>query len=319
MVGKDVQQNVAPTDAPDARALYLDLLKKALRNELYPTQARQPTAQDIEDWQARKNEIRARLGTKVTSETPHAVSAMFNLPAEMWFMAAEANRKDAHTLGAMSALDNVEYCVQQVLGDDIPGDLIETGVYRGGQTIFMRGLLKAYGVDDRTVWVADSFEGLPTPDNDQLDDAVAHALLSSVDHFKVTEEDVRENFKRYGLLDDQVRFLHGWFHNTLPNAPISALSVLRLDGDYYASTRDALLNLGPKVSVGGFIIIDDYGLPVGCKRAVDELRCRWGTHDPIEMINRQTGFWRVSSPLPQLDVAAANEPANETPPKAAAT
>ena len=69
----------------------------------------------------------------------------------------------APTMIGMARIDNLQHCVESVLEDNIPGDLIETGVWRGGACIFMRGLLKAHGVTDRRVWVADSFRGLPPP------------------------------------------------------------------------------------------------------------------------------------------------------------
>ena len=86
----------------------------------------------------------------------------------------------------------------------------------------------------------------------------------SVDH-------VRRNFQRYGLLDDQVKFLVGWFRDTLPTAPLEQIAVLRLDGDLYESTMDALAPLYPKVSTCGYVIVDDYNLPM-CKQAVDDYR-----------------------------------------------
>ena len=86
-------------------------------------------------------------------------------------------------------------------------------------------------------------------------------------------EEVRERFARYGLLDEQVRFLRGWFRDTLPSAPIERLALLRLDGDLYDSTYDTLAALYPRVSVGGYVIIDDYD-------AVDE--CREAVHDYLE-------------------------------------
>jgi O-methyltransferase len=104
-------------------------------------------------------------------------------------------------------------------------------------------------------------------------------------------DEVRSNFARYGLLDDQVRFLEGWFADTLPSAPIERLAVLRLDGDMYASTMDALEPLYPKVSPGGFVIVDDYALP-GCRRAVDEYRARDGIDEPIVDIDGMGVFWR---------------------------
>src|SRR4029077_10071518 len=114
------------------------------------------------------------------------------------------------------------------------------------------------------VWVADSFTGLPPPDaarypHDRGD------RLHEFPQLAVTLERVRENFRRYGLLDDQVRLLPGWFRDTLPAAPIERLAVLRLDGDLYESTIRALESLYYRLSVGGYIIVDDYGNVAGCR------------------------------------------------------
>ena len=100
-------------------------------------------------------------------------------------------------------------------------------------------------------------------------------------HLAVGLDEVRRNFEAYGMLDDQVKFLKGWFKDTLPNAPVRTISVLRLDGDYYESTRDALSNLYDKVSPGGYLIIDDYGENswTYCRKAVDEFRLERGITD----------------------------------------
>ena len=115
-------------------------------------------------------------------------------------------------------------------------------MWQGGATIFMRAVLKAYGEVGRTVWVADSFEGLPEPDAEKYPiERQAHdspVMKNTFSHFAVGLEEVKRNFKAYDLLDDQVRFLKGWFKDSLPSAPIKELSVMRLDGDYYESTRD---------------------------------------------------------------------------------
>ncbi len=174
--------------------------------------------------------------------------------------------------------------------DHIPGDLIETGVWWGGATIFMRAILKAYGITDRTVWVADSFEGVPPPDAEKYP-ADAGWDLAQFDCLAVSLEDVRANFDRYGLLDQQVRFLKGWFRDTLPTAPIEQLAVLRLDGDLYESTMDALSNLYPKLSVGGYAIIDDY-MVSACAKAVQDYRRQHGINEKIEVIDTEGIFWR---------------------------
>ena len=143
--------------------------------------------------------------------------------------------------------------------------------WRGGATIFMRAVLKAYGVTDRYVWVADSFEGLPPPETGKYPHDAGDRLHEARE-LAVSLEEVKANFERYGLLDDQVRFLKGWFRDTLPAAPIERLAVLRLDGDMYESTMDTLVNLYPKLSEGGYAIVDDYGAIPACRQAVNDYR-----------------------------------------------
>jgi len=197
----------------------------------------------------------------------------------------------AHTMIGMKRLDNLQYCVQRVIDDRVPGDLIETGVWRGGACIFMRGVLKANGVTDRTVWVADSFAGMPeTTEGSHPCDRELKLDTYNAD-LAIPVETVRRNFERYGLLDDAVRFLPGWFSETLPHAPINRLAVVRMDGDLYESTMDALVNLYPKLSPGGYVIVDDYVIS-GCRAAVHEFRDRHGITDPIEKIDDAGSFWR---------------------------
>jgi macrocin-O-methyltransferase TylF-like protien len=201
---------------------------------------------------------------------------------------------EAPTMIGIPRLDNIQHCIESVLKDSVPGDLIETGVWRGGAVIFMRGVLKSYGVTDRTVWVADSFEGLPPPNPGKYPaDAGLH--LDQYKELAVSLEDVQRNFQRYELLDDQVRFLKGWFRDSLPKAPIEKLAILRLDGDLYESTMDGLANLYGKVSRGGYVIVDDYGVIAACKQAVHDFRNAHGIREPIVAIDAQGAFWRRSN------------------------
>ena len=198
-----------------------------------------------------------------------------------------------HSMLGFARLDNVRFCVESVIEDDIPGDLIETGVWRGGGTIFMRAILKAYGVTDRTVWVADSFEGLPPPNAEKYPQD-ARDIHHTLSHLAVSLEEVKAHFEGYGLLDEQVRFLKGWFKDTLPGAPIEKLAVLRLDGDMYESTMDALTDLYPKLSVGGYLIVDDYGAVEGCREAVHDYRRDYGIEEEIITIDWTGAYWRKS-------------------------
>ncbi len=201
---------------------------------------------------------------------------------------------EAETMVGRRRLEQVRYCVETVHADGIDGDLVETGVWRGGVCILMRALLDALGDTTRRVWVADSFRGLPPPDPARHPAEVT-TDWSGVEALKVDADTVRANFARYDLLDDRVCFLEGWFHETLPAAPIETLAVLRLDGDMYASTIDALDALYPRLSVGGFVIVDDYGAWPSCRAAVDDFRAAHGIDDEMIGVDWTGIHWRRSS------------------------
>jgi len=155
-------------------------------------------------------------------------------------------------------------------------------------------MLKAFGDTSRIVWVADSFEGLPKPDEESYpkDKGDQHHALEEL---AVSLETVKENFRRYDLLDDQVRFLKGWFRDTLPTAPIDRLAILRLDGDMYESTMDGLKNLYQKLSNGGFLIVDDYGAVPACREAVHDFRRDYGITDEIIRIDWGGVCWQKTA------------------------
>lgn len=197
----------------------------------------------------------------------------------------------AETMVGLRRLDNVEACVVDTLRRRVPGDLLEAGVWRGGTTILMRAVLAAYGDDERRVWVADSFQGLPKPDADAFP-ADAGVDYTGRAELSVGERQVRANFARYGLLDDRVEFLPGWFKDTLPGAPVERLAVMRLDGDLYESTIDALDALYPKLSAGGYCIIDDYGALEACRRAVDDYRAAHGITEELRPVDWTGAYWQ---------------------------
>lgn len=207
----------------------------------------------------------------------------------------------AFTMLPLARMDNIQASIAQIIVENVPGDLIETGVWRGGATIFMRAILEAAKVTDRIVWVADSFEGLPEPDAFQFpNEARAHkgpVMRKGFRHFAASLEEVKANFEVFGLLDQQTRFLKGWFRDTLPRAPIHQLAMMRLDGDYYQSTMDALTHLYDKLSPGGFAIIDDYGEDewTYCRQAVDEFRMSRGITDRLIEVDRRCFYWRRGS------------------------
>ncbi len=230
----------------DPRALYVDILKRAVTNSIY--------------------------------EYNYHLEEGTNWPAH------------AHTMIGLKRLNNIDFCIQNILKNNIPGDLVETGVWRGGATIFMRGILKAYNVTDRLVWVCDSFQGLPPPDPATYpsDEGFNMHLTKEL---AISLETVQNNFRSYGLLDNQVRFLEGYFRDTLPTAPIEQIALLRLDGDLYESTMNALENLYPKLSVGGYVIIDDLCMWI-CVQAVNDYRNAHGITTPLIGIDYTGAYWQ---------------------------
>jgi O-methyltransferase len=195
-----------------------------------------------------------------------------------------------HTMMGRKRLDNIQSLLDIVLRENVPGDLIETGVWRGGGTIFMRGYLAARGITNRRVWVADSFAGLPVPS--ALHDQGYDFSAAKVPILAISRQAVEDLFRRYELLDDQVQFLEGWFKDTLPTAPIDRLALLRLDGDLYESTFDALTHLYRKLSPGGFVIVDDYYDFEPCRKAVDEFRNEIGDQAMLHRIDWTAVYWR---------------------------
>jgi O-methyltransferase len=267
--------------ALDARAMYLDLLRRRLtrygEDELVPVRAASHPLI------GRALNVLAARGFRLVRPRPFDERKR-NLGLD-WPAAAE-------TMIGMQRLASLQHCVETVLAEDIPGDLIECGVWRGGACILMRAVLAVYGDETRSVWLADSFRGVPPPDKDNYSADENLRLDLQADVLAVSEAAVRANFERYGLLDDRVRFLVGWFKDTLPPAPIDRIAVLRLDGDLYESTIQALSSLYPRLSPGGFCIIDDYHAIGACRQAVTDYLKEFRISAEIAEIDGSGIFWR---------------------------
>ena len=266
-------------DTP-CRDLYLDLLKKCLVNSIYED-APAPVFID------------GKSTSQYSSETRCA--------GRDW-------PTKAHTMIGLHRLNNLHSLAKKVLEEGIEGDFLEAGVWRGGATIFMRGVLKAYEVKDRLVWVADSFCGFPPSDKISSRSYTSPELRTATNGIEAgnpewkaafetlragtTLEDVKMNFERYGLLDDQVHFLPGFFSDTLPSAPANKLAILRADGDLYDSTYQILDNLYPRVSPGGYVIVDDYHTFTECRQAVHDYLSAARANAQLEDIDADAVFWQ---------------------------
>jgi hypothetical protein len=309
--------------APDARALYLDMVKRTVCNLIY---------EDIALW--------AYDDTKQFEPLNR-----FDLKRRL---SGEDMPTEAHTMVGWRRLCNIEDCAREVILGGVPGDFVETGVLRGGSSIFMRAALKAYGATDRRIFACDTFGGMAekkkepplwvrkaifrllslatrvpsegwrlglyrilekgqssfprsaNPSKEWIDFTMEmvryleknQKLLKPKD--RVSLDAVKSHFARYGLLDSQVVFLKGFFSDTLSGADIREVAILRCDGDSYESTHGVLETLYPKVSRGGYVIIDDYGSFSDCKTAVDDYRRAHGIHDELVAIDRIASYWKKS-------------------------
>lgn len=244
----------------DVRDLYIDLVGKTVRDAIYGDPAidpkRDPHVKSRDDWQEGK----------------------------IWPAVA-------HTMIGEYRLDNVKKLAERALKENIPGHFIETGVWKGGCCVFMRAILAAYGVTDRCVYVADSFEGLPPPNKEAFPQDKDSTLHEYKAQLGISLERVKATFSMYDLLDKQVVFVKGFFSDTLPVLDAGPFALMRLDGDMYESTIVALENLYPKLSPGGFVIIDDYKIPA-CAQAVTDFRNKNAITAPIQKIDYSGVWWR---------------------------
>ena len=162
----------------------------------------------------------------------------------------------------------------------IPGALVECGTWRGGACGMMALAHRTSGNPGRQIHLFDSFEGLPEPDSNvdgerAINYAAGHASgnLASIERCIGLLEDNQSLMQKIVQYPEDLTAYHvGWFENTVPEArkSLGPIALLRLDGDWYASTKVCLENLFSLVPTGGMVVIDDYGHWEGCRKAVDE-------------------------------------------------
>ena len=200
-----------------------------------------------------------------------------------------------HTMIGLQRLENLEHCAKSIFTNNIPGDFLEAGVAMGGSSIFLRALQVSYFQEHRRTWVADSFEGFPTPTS-EADQKHEKSFPQGDNPFLAYDVDtVKELFQRYDLLDDQVCFVPGWFSESLPNLPVQELALLRIDADMYQSTMDVLTALYSKVVPGGYVVIDDYGSFSTSRKAVDDFRSMFEITAPLQSIDWEGVYWQVTA------------------------
>lgn len=266
--------------APDAEALrsaYLDLLKMCLC-----------------DLAGGRTLTVSRMGTERDPVQPLFSRELGE--EELWVRAQGFDWPwSGLTMVGLARLDDLQSCVEQIVADGVPGDLIEAGVWRGGASILMRATLDSLGAADRTIWLADSFRGLPPPDEAFPEDR--RLDLSWIGYLAASVDEVRGHFARFGC-ERGIEFVEGFFEESLPALRSQSWSLVRIDADTYESTWVALDSLYPGLSVGGFLIVDDYQFVEECRAAVDDFRREHGIEEAIETIDQVGVRWRRVSDAP---------------------
>lgn len=185
-----------------------------------------------------------------------------------------------YTMTSNSSLISLIDAVKYIIKNNIPGSVVECGVWRGGSMMAVAKTLMKMNTYDKELYLFDTFTGMTKPN--EIDVGVGNKERS-IDLFnkqKVSEDttnwlkasinEVKQNIQKVGYDKDKIFFVKGKVEDTLPKNSPSIISLLRLDTDWYESTKHELIHLFPKLSKGGVIIIDDYDDWEGCRKAVEE-------------------------------------------------
>ncbi|MBM2829335.1 MAG: macrocin-O-methyltransferase domain protein [Gammaproteobacteria bacterium] len=201
-------------------------------------------------------------------------------------------RVKPYTMTSTERLFSLIQAVRYVLKTNIPGDIVECGVWRGGSMMAVAYTLKQLEVCDRDLYLFDTFEGMTRPTNDDIDfqDQPASKRFersqrsnNSSEWCHVSIEDVQRNLFTTEYSKERIKFIKGRVEDTIPDSAPDRISILRLDTDWFESTRHELTHLYPRLSKGGVLIIDDYGHWQGCRKATDEY---FAQHNISILLNR---------------------------------
>ncbi|MCC6597454.1 MAG: class I SAM-dependent methyltransferase [Alphaproteobacteria bacterium] len=184
-------------------------------------------------------------------------------------------------------LGGIDYITEQA----IEGDIVECGVWRGGSMLAAALRLKELGRTERTLWLYDTFEGMPAPDEHDFSkrsgaaqdkfETLQTGTEDASDWCRASLEDVQNNLKTAQYPEKSIRYIKGKVEDTIPASMPDQIALLRLDTDWYASTKHELEYLFPRLVPGGVLIIDDYGHWEGCRKAVDEYFKEYPLEKPL--------------------------------------
>ena len=232
---------------------YLDLTKRALTSFLSRSFTEDPTA-----------------GSEGEAETMEAGSCRDGT----WHMGqGAATTEGPISQKWLSGLVHLELLVDDVIARRVEGDVIEAGCYAGGTAVLLRAAMEFEAAATRKLLLADSFEGIPQPRTALGKRIDTTASWTGEHRYVATLGQARSTLRRYGLLDERVVFVPGYFNESLPALPSERLALIHIDADAYDSVTDALVALYPRLTPGGHVVVDDFPLP-GVRAAVLEFRER---------------------------------------------
>lgn len=225
-----------------------------------------------------------RLGLQVSRLSSHGTRLPVEAGAED---SALITSLRPYTMTSAERLWSLISAVRYLVAEDIGGDFVECGVWRGGSVMAMAHELARLGVDDRRIWLYDTFTGMTAPselDVESVTGVTAADMLAATDvgdgnnvWCVAARPDVEANIRSTGYPFAQFTIVEGDVSRTVHESAPQNIALLRLDTDWYESTRDSLEVLFPRLVTGGVCILDDYGHWTGARRAVDEYFARWTT------------------------------------------
>lgn len=227
----------------------------------------------------------------------------------LWFNDAESHEVDIirkvcpFTMTSPGRILTLLHAVQYVVSNKIPGDFVECGVWRGGSSMAMGLMLLTLGDKERNIYLYDTFAGMPLPtefDTNLWGESAIerHQQLSGSsagsEWAYASFADVSNNMCSTGLPESRYCLVEGLVENTIPTKAPDIISILRLDTDWYESTRHELEHLVRRMPRGGVVIVDDYGHWKGSKKAVDEFLCKYEFKPFLHRIDYAARLWIIT-------------------------
>lgn len=224
--------------------------------------------------------ISQKIGYQITKITPIDIKQQYPDISDTKFW-SYWETCSPFTMTSVDRMFSLYQSVNYIIDNNIEGDFVECGVWRGGSSMMIACILKERNIQNRFIYLYDTFEGMSAPSSDDVDYSGKDAkrlLMNDIGNKTnapiwcyATEDDVIANISLTKINLDQIKLIKGKVEDTIPaQRPKSSISLLRLDTDWYESTKHELLHLYPLLSKNGVLIIDDYGHWQGCRKAVDE-------------------------------------------------